>query len=609
MKLTIKSVEIKNFLSVGSQPIKFEFTKGIHAIMGKVIGQQTNNGVGKSTIGVDSIIFAFYGKSIRGLNQNQMINSINDCDCYVHLSFDIDGHPYRIERGLKPNYLRFIDEVEEAEEKKKKKDEQEDKEKAAKKSTQKDIDDKLNMSLDSFKNMITLNINYSTPFFKMSTGQKRDLLENIMNLSVFGRMFDKAKEDFNELKKEIKLVEVELKGLMKSYKDRVETYKKLEKMQKDFDDEKEKEIEEISNKLSEAKTKQDNIEIPNKNYETIRDKLADRISQINAEEAKHNQIIRQNNNDIRKTLKRIDEMKANPVCPICNNPTDSEHSAKHEEDLKTEMQEYESNCVVSEEALGDLEIEKKELKPKLQKAKDIISKIEKMKLAKQKLRTMINSYESQLEKAKKKTFDVEVIDKAELIKDKKDIEEKKESYKETKKKYKLAERMKVILGDGGIKNYTIRKILPYLNKKMNQHLAMLNAHYTISFDSQLKETLKSRNRDEFTYENFSGGEQKRIDLAWMFTTVSVSRMRNSVDCNILVLDEVLDSSMCSHGIGMLMSYLKTEFKQNNSDHCVYIITHKSEISEDDFDTIIRLKKENHFTKIDSIDECEPVIQV
>jgi len=602
MKLYIKSCEIKNFLSVGSQPIKIDYKKGIHAVMGRVVGQQTNNGVGKSTIGVDSIIFAIYGKSIRGLNQNEMINSINDCDCHVHLRFEIDNHPYRIERGLKPNYLRFIDETEES-------DNKENKEKSAKKSTQKDIDDKIGISLDSFKNMITLNINYSTPFFKMSTSQKRDLLENIMNLSVFGKMFEKSKEDFNELKKDIKLSELELKGLMKSYKERVDTFKKLEKMKNDFEKEKEEEIKEISESLKKHKTKLKKIEIPNKNFEVIEDKLTNRISEIKSEISTQSQIIRQNNNDIRKTLKKIDNMKENPICPICNNPTDSEHSTKHEEDLRNEIKVYEKTILDSEKELSKLDNEKNEINPKLKKVKSIISKIESLKLEKNKLSTIIDSLTNQLEKTINKEFNVEILDKKELIKDKKEIEDKKEIYKETKKKFKLAERMKIILGDGGIKNYTIRKILPFLNKKMNKHLSLLNAHYTISFDSQLKETLKSRNRDQFSYENFSSGEQKRIDLAWMFTTVSVSRMRNSVDCNILVLDEILDSSMCSYGIGMLMNYLKTEFKQSNSNHCVYIITHKSEISEDDFDSIIRLKKENHFTKIESIDECNPTIQI
>jgi DNA repair exonuclease SbcCD ATPase subunit len=610
VKLFIKSAEIKNFLSVGSQPITIEYKSGIHAVTGHVVGQPTNNGVGKSTLFVDAVVFAFFGKSIRGLNKAKMINSINDCDCYVHLRFEIDGHPYRIERGIKPDYLRLIDEVEEEENKNKKKNEKEDKEKSAKKLTQSDIDEKLGgMSLESFKNMITLNINYSTPFFKMSVGQKRDLLENIMNLSVFGRMFEKVKEDYNGLKRDIKELESDIKHMLKSYTDRVNTFKKLETMKKEFEESKAEEIEEFNAKILELENKKKSISIPDKDFESIRDKINSRLQSIASEISKNEHIVDTNDSNIRKNNKKIERMKESPVCSVCNNPTDSEHSAKHEAEINEENEGYQTAISEAENNLKTLKEEKDQLREKLTKAKEAVAKVEKLKLNKQKIDNYLSSYKERLEKAQSKEFDIEVIDKNELIKDKKELEDKKAEYAEVKKKFKLADRMKQILGDGGIKNYTIRKILPYLNKKMNQHLAMLNANYTISFDSQLKELLKSRNRDEFTYENFSGGEQKRIDIAWMFTTVSVAKMRNSVDCNLLVLDEVLDSSMCSNGIGMLMKYLKTEFRQNNSDHCVYIITHKSEIGEDDFDSIIRLKKENGFTKIDSIEELDPVIQV
>ena len=587
MKLKLLDIYVKNLHSIGSQPICLEFTKGINAILGKVVGQTTNNGVGKSTIVCDAVVFALFGKSIRGLNLDQMVNSINKRDCIVKLRFEIQGVIYRIERGLNPNFLKLINE-----------DKESDLENSAKKITQNEIDQLIGMSLQSFINMVILNINYSTPFFKMKLAQKRDLLENIMNLSMFGRMFDECKKDVNTYKKTLQRIEIELKGMITHYKSHLETFNKVESLKKNFITCQECESKEMESKIKLLSEKLYALVIPSDNFNDLLDKANDKLSEVNMKCSKCEHIISDCETNLKRLTKDLDYISTNPVCKFCHNPTDSVNTVTYKTDLETSISEFQNKKEDVKIKLIQLKSIKQKLIDKIHTLKDKRFETEELLSIKSKYQSQLKLYTDKLNDINSKTFNIDVIDKKTLLGLKKELEAKKTEFNEIKKKYKISSHMKDVLGDSGIKNYTIRKILPYLNKKMNQHLARLNAHYTISFDANLKETLKSRNRDKFTYDNFSGGEQKRIDVAWLFTSIDIAKMRNSVDCNILALDEVLDSSMCSHGIDMLMEYLTGEFKKSNPNTCVYIITHKSEIAQETFDSIIKLKKENSFTKLD-----------
>lgn len=611
MKLFIKDIKIKNFLSIGSVPIHFDFNKGIHAITGKVIGQDTSNGVGKSAIATEAITYALYGKCLRNLNQSQIINSINGCDCYVTLRFSIDNTNYRIERGLKPNFLNLINEdIEEKNNNIKKSDRVNENEKSNKKLTQTDIDNIINLSYSSFINLITLNINFSTSFFEMKASEKRDFLENILNLSVYGDMFINAKKDFNELKKEFTIIETELKSEISSLKEKVDAAKKIQTLKENFEKEKQENISNIQNKIQLLQKEKENLSKElkdesklNDKYKIIKDKKDKIIENINELNNSYNII----SNDITHLNKNFNLLKMGK-CPTCKTEGDTIESYKNEIDSEINEKSYELETL--KEKINKYKENKYKATEALDKINELINKNDRINSKINNLSSEEKFYSSQLKNEENRSLNVDdIITKEQLNKEKYNISNKKDLLSNTKNKMNLASRMKDILGDKGIKNYTIRKLLPNLNKKMNYYLSVLNANYTISFNSELKETLKSRNRDVFVYENFSSGEKKRIDLAWMLTMFEIARLRNSVDCNILVLDEVLDSSMCMNGIDTFMKHLKTDFKEKYPNMCVYIITHKSEISEDDFNSIIKLKKENHFTKIDEIIEIDPIIQV
>lgn len=593
MKLYFEKIKVRNFLSVGSQPVELEYQSGIHLVTGKINGKTVRNGVGKSMLFTDAVVFGLFGKSIREVNMDQMVNSIVGEKCEVTLWFKLNGVPYRIERGIKPGYLRIF-----------KNDEPVTKEKGNKTKEQKDFERKLGVTYTTFKNMITQNINSSKPFFDMSASERRGFLEDIVNLNVYGKMFELAKTDFNDARNRKKVLEAEFKSAKKIFEDKLSTYKKVQVKKDSFEVEKESEISELEDKLSELEDRKSKISVPDKDYETIKEKIATRLQEIAGERAKHNQIIESNNSDIRKNLKKIEKIEENPVCSICGTPTDSDHVKEHIEELQNEIQEYESNCVVAEEALGDLDEEYKSLKTKLIKAKSAAQKVSELRRELEKVESNINHTQKKLDEVRDREFDLsDVVTKEEVAKAKKQALIKKKELNDEAVNMVYGQRIKEILGDKGIKNYIIRKILPVLNKKMNEYLAMLNATYSIHFDEQLQETMKSRNIQKFNYKSFSSGEKKRIDLALMFTLIVIAKTRSSIDCNILILDEVLDTSLCSDGTESFMTFLKTTFKQNYPDLCTYVVTHKSDITEDNFDTVVELEKVNEFTKLAKIKKC------
>jgi DNA repair exonuclease SbcCD ATPase subunit len=586
MKLEIKEIEIKNFFSVGSKPIKIIYEPGLHAVTGRVIGQPTNNGVGKSAIFIDSLIFGFFGKSVRGLTQSGIVNSINEKDCYVHIKFILDNIPYRIERGLKPNYLYLINETED------------NKEHNAKKLTQDDINNLLNINYTSFINMITLNINYSQSFFKMKAEQKRDFLENLLNISIYAKMFDNCKEDFNDLKHSINTQEAVLKTEIQAYKSKLDSYKKIDELKQQFEQQQKLSIEKITNDIKKLEDQLNSINISDVNYDDVLDNLNNDINEqvriINV----LNINISNNKKEITNNDNLIKKLTASPVCSECGTPTTSDHVTSHIKSLQDNNLELKNKNIEDQNKIDSHTVNKTKLTTEFYTIKDKKDKKNNQVTQKNIIVNNINNLKNNLKNEQNKSFNMSIISKDELITMKSAIEERKKTYDDQKKQFKISEYMKDVLGDKGVKKFVISKILPLLNKKMNHHLAILKAHYTIKFDNELNEVIKSRNRDVFCYENFSAGEQKRIDLAWMFTILDISKLRNSVECNVLIMDEILDSSMCANGIDSLMNYIKLDFKTVNKDMCIYVITHKNEINNEMFDNVIKLKKENHFTKLD-----------
>jgi len=604
MKIYFKSIEIKNFLSVGNVPFILNFTTGLHAIMGKVIGQTTSNGVGKSTI-CEAIVWALYGKTLRELNNDKIVNSVNEHECEVRLTFSINNKDYAIERGLKPGYVRLID-LSVA----KKKDHQ-DEERSSKREDQQVIQNLIGISFTTFKYIIAVNINYSIPFFKMPIASKRSLFEDINNLCIYGKMLDISRKDYNESRSLLKISSAELKLIRENYNQQVSMFESYADMIKKWHIDHEaakasilKQIETTKKAIEEKAEQICDIDYSEKHakLEEMKDKILEAIAKYKAK-------FDLGQTEVQSIPQKIRTLLDNPICPSCNSPTDGDHAKKHLSDLEARKEELlTQNKEIAQKILGFKE-KQKEVQEKLNKISNTISLQREFKKDLSRLEERLESLNDSFNKENvktasfKQTITQEMIDKAKVI-----LDEKIAEVAASENSLKYNDFLKDVFGDNGIKTWVIKKIIPVINKKMNEYLSHFGANYKISFNHDLEEVFKTKRGEEFGYSNFSSGEQKRIDLAFMFSIISIAKSQSSVDCNILFLDEVCDSSMCSDGIYSLMTFLKSDFKTMDPELATYVITHKKEISEDNFNTIVHLKKEGGFTKLDQIQECKQVIQ-
>jgi DNA repair exonuclease SbcCD ATPase subunit len=607
MKLIIKKISIKNFFSVGAVPLDIDFTQGLHAVTGKIIGQDTSNGVGKSQAFIDSIVFAFKGISIRNLNKDQMINKINGSDCEVIVWFRLNGTDYRIERGLNPNFVRLIDENKDVN------PEQENDERSSLKEAQSEIDKKLGISTETLINLITLNINYSKPFLKLDAADRRQIFLDVMNTSIFGKMLERARKEYNQARQDLKVLSAELKAAQENLQTKLSTIKKINEYREGFEANKAKRLEliKVTKEAETQKLKQlEQSPLLAKNFQESLNKLNEAKEKRQKMFIETDSSLTMDRKNVQIYTNKIARLKANPVCSECNSPTTEGHAQVHILELEKTITQLNETIRNSEKGIITLKSNLTEIREKTKKCEGLLADKNKLINDIRSLKEKIKNNDDLISSIEKETFSMtNVITDEELTNAQLRVDIKKQELADKDKQLLFSDVAKDRLGDKGIKSFTIKKIVPVLNKKMNEYLTMFKANYTISFDSELRETLKSRRRDEFSYNNFSAGEQKRIDLALMFSLLSIARSRSSIDCNVLILDEILDSSLCSDGIASLVSFLKGDFRREFPDLCVYVISHKNELSEDNFNSIIRLKKENNFTKIDEIQSCEQVLQV
>lgn len=589
MKIIFKSVTLKNFLSFGNVSTVFDYKKGIHAVSGRIEPGNKRNGVGKSTLLGDSITFAIFGKTIRKVTKEKIANSKNGGkDCVVCCELSLKNVEYKIERGIGPSYLKVWEDGTEVQ-------------LDSMSNTQKWLEDKLGISYTAFTNMIVLNVNQSKPFLEMTPQEKKPVLEDILSLAVFGKMSQLAKDKHLESKSDIKNYETLLKSTMETLKITKERREKLLEESKKFEEQKRQNIERIKKEGKVLVQEKNNIEltISNKNFaETIKN-LKSEIESLSNEISKLNLTNKEYEISISNSTEVINKLDNSPHCPLCktsqkdnpkikeyitnekNNVTECQNKLKEN---KLKLTELNNNKNICQKNLRDNESEFESLNYKINSLNEKIrSKKEAGKIESQRTLEISN-----------------IISEDVLIKQENEVTDVENKFKLANEKFNYNKFIRTILGDEGICKYIVKKVLPFLNKKANHYLSVLGSDYTIIFDSELNEKLISRNRDTMPYASFSGGEKRRIDLALLLALIDVSKLQNSIDTNILILDEILDTSMDADGVECFMEHLNTAFKVAYPDKSIYVITHRKELGEEHFDSVINLLKKDDFTVIDSI---------
>ena len=568
--IVFKSVEWSNFLSTGNSPNKILLNKSPTTL---IIGK---NGEGKSTI-LDALCFSLFGKPFRNINKNQLINSINGKKCLVTVEFSISGRDYKIIRGIKPNIFEIYLNGELINQD------------AASRDYQKVLEQQiLKLNYKTFTQVVILGSASFVPFMQLSSLQRREVIEDILDIRIFSTMNQLLKDKANETKDAIAKIENEIS----TAKTKVDSQTQLIKT---IAEAKTSAIESIAAKIAannnEILHAEGEIELIISEIDTLKASIHDK--ETVSEDIEKAKTIKS------KLLERIETCEHNTgffnehdVCPSCDQNIPEEHKSKIVEDLNTKL--LEQNKKVSE-----LETILSNLNKKLSEITKIQSQItdKNIELSTRNstitlLNKQVKEMQAEVESAKTDTSNLDE-EKTKLKDLAKEALTKISEKSQLQEHRNLEEVASILLKDTGIKTAIIREYLPAMNKLINKYLQSMDAYIHFELDEAFNEIVKSRHRDDFTYASFSEGEKMRIDLSILFTWRQIAKMKNSVNTNLLLLDEIFDSSLDTAGTDYFLN-LMNQFGENTN---IFVISHKGDQLFDKFRSVVKFEKRNDFSVI------------
>ena len=568
--IVFKSVTWKNFLSTGNSPNKVLLNRSQTTL---IIGK---NGEGKSTI-LDALCFSLFGKPFRNINKGQLVNSINGKGCSVEVEFDINGKEYKIIRGIKPNVFEIWQDGEMINQD------------AASRDYQKILEQQiLKLNYKTFTQVVILGSASFVPFMQLPTTQRREVIEDILDIRIFSTMNQLLKEKVLETKDAITTIENEIS----TAKTKVDSQTQLIKT---ITEAKTSAIESIGAKISANST-----EILHAEGEicTILEEINTLKASINDKETVAEDIDKAKS--IRsKLLQKIETCEHNTeffsehdVCPSCSQDIAEEYKEGIIKDLNEKMLDNNTK-------IGELETILTNLNTKLSKINEVVDQIttKNIELSTRNstitlLNKQVRELEAETQRVKSDTTNIDE-EKGKL----KDLA--KEAIAKIGQKTQLQEQRNledvanILLKDTGIKTAIIREYLPIMNKLINKYLQAMDAYIHFELDEAFNESVKSRFRDDFTYASFSEGEKMRIDLAILFTWRQIAKMKNSVNTNLLLLDEIFDSSLDTAGTDYFLNLMNTLGENSN----IFVISHKGDQLFDKFRSVIKFEKRNDFSII------------
>ena len=567
--IVFKTLKFKNFLSTGNYFTEINFDEAPNTL---VVG---TNGAGKSTM-LDALCFVLFGKAFRNINKPQLINSINQKDCVVECLFFVGKKEYRIVRGIKPNIFEIYVNGELLNQEAASKDYQEILEKQV-----------LKLNYKSFTQIVILGSASFTPFMQLSAADRRAIIEDLLDIQIFSSMNSILKDKISKNKDEV----VSNKFAFELAEQNYQMQEKHINQLKQNNENKVKEYEaEIESNRGVIQTLHEELSSASANVTTLQEQISSKL-EVEDKVKKLTKIESQIESNLSKFQKDIRFFESNDSCPTCRQTIAMGFK-------ETELANLSNKVTECEHGLGQLEKKLLQEQNKL----NVISEIQKniqlinIKIAQKNTTiTETNKYISKLQKqieslkSNKQNLNLETEKLDELQVKLTELENKKKELIVEKTYFDAASNL---LKDTGIKTKIIRQYLPIINKLVNKYLASMDFFVNFNLDESFKETIKSRHRDEFSYASFSEGEKQRIDMALMLTWRAVAKMKNSTNTNLLILDEVFDSSLDANGTEYLMNLLHLLEDVN-----LFVISHKGDILQDKFRNVIRFDKVNNFSRI------------
>ena len=567
--ILFKKIKWKNFLSTGNHFSEIELTKNSTTL---IIGQ---NGAGKSTI-LDALTFSLFGKPFRKINKLQLLNSVNEKDCIVEVEFSINNIKWKVERGIKPNTFKIyrddtcLDQF------------------ASANDQQKWLEQNvLKMNYKSFTQIVILGSTNFVPFMQLSATNRREVIEDLLDIKIFSSMNNLIKDDIRTIRDEIKTLELKKESL----NDKVE-------MQENFMDELDQQG---KGRIGDNKQKITNLFTESDDYVLVNEQLENDVSDLTKKQEAvtgATKKLRELGNLKGKISSKVSTITKehkffteHTVCPTCEQDIEEDFRINKIADAQTKAKELQSGYKELEEAIKNEEERERQF--------TVLSKeITKLTHGISQNNTRISGCQRQI-----RDLESEIQTLTDQLADRNSEHEKLNSFKQNlSQTYEtLASRKDTIrynefsyslLKDGGVKTKIIKKYLPLINQQVNRYLQMMDFYINFTLDEEFNETVQSPIHDNFSYASFSEGEKMRIDLALLFTWREVARFKNSVNTNLLIMDEVFDSSLDGFGTEEFLKIIRFVIKDAN----VFIISHKTGM-DDRFDSVVKFEKVKGFSQM------------
>ena len=567
--ICFEKIRYKNFLSTGNQFTEIDFTKTATTLV------ICNNGAGKSTM-LDALTFSLFGKSYRGVNKPLLINSVNEKDCLVEIEFKIGNTAWKVVRGIKPAVFQIYKDGELLNSDAAAKDQQTWLERVV-----------LKMNYKSFTQIVILGSSNFIPFMQLPAASRREVIEDLLDIKIFSSMNTVVKENIKASKDEIRTLDYKTDNLEEKVK-----------MQKDFIAEVERlATEDIGAKKTQIKTLTDTQDNLLKDSLVVENSLIDKqkeLEKYSGATAKLRKLGNLKGKISQKVSVITEEHKFfsdNTVCPTCTQSIEETFRINRITDAQNKAKELRSGFIQLEEAIKEEEERERHFSTVSKEVTNLTHEISQ-------INTKISGYQRQV-----RDLEQEIQTVATRLAERNSEHEKLESLEEQfkiaseeteSKKDQLTNFNFVydLLKDGGVKTQIIKKYLPLINSQVNKYLQMMEFFINFCLDEEFNESIQSPIQEDFSYSSFSEGEKMRIDLALLFTWREIAKIKNSLNCNLIIFDETFDSSLDGFGTDEFMKIIRFVIKDANT----FVISHK-EGMRDKFLNVLKFEKQKGFSRL------------
>ena len=567
--ILFEKVRWKNFLSTGNQNTEINLTKHPTNL---IIG---TNGAGKSTL-LDALTFALFGKPFRKINKPQLINSVNEKDCIVEVEFSIGNTDWKVIRGIKPNIFEIH------------KDGSILNQSSAALDQQKWLEQNvLKMNYKSFTQIVILGSSTFVPFMQLTATNRREVIEDLLDIRIFSSMNNLIKDKIRGLREEIKVLDLKKESL----NDKV-------RMQKNFIDELELRGKE---NIKSKETKIQNILVEENDLMNNNGIIEEDVFKLNKEVEcmtgatsklrKLGNLKGKISNKVSTITKEHKFFTENTVCPTCTQSIEEDFRINKINDAQTKAKELQSGYKELEVAIKEEEERERQFTALSKEITSLTHGISQNNIKIAGCQRQIRDLESEIQRVTEQLADRNIEDEKlanfqdSLKTTYDDLATKKDTINYYDFSYSL-------LKDGGVKSKIIKKYLPLINQQVNRYLQLMDFYINFTLDEEFNETVQSPIHENFSYSSFSEGEKMRIDLALLFTWREVARMKNSVNTNLLIMDEVFDSSLDGFGTEEFLKIIRFVVKDAN----IFVISHKESL-HDKFADVIRFEKVKGFSRM------------